>query len=54
MGETEIVQRFQGGVIDVVEFPDAIFNERSIFLTGFVGIAKEPDKQLVNSEFRSA
>jgi hypothetical protein len=54
VGETGIAQRFQRGVIDVVELANAVFYQRAVFLTSFICVAKEANEELINSELRPA
>ena len=41
-----------GGFVEVVEFPDAVFLEEAVWFAGFVGVAEEAGEHLVDADFR--
>src|SRR5687767_11414172 len=49
VGETHVADGTERGVVDVREAAHAFFGQRPVLLERLVGIAKEPDEELVNA-----
>ena len=48
MGDAELAQRYEGGVIDVGKLTAAVFSEAAIDFGGLIGVAEMAYHELVN------
>ena len=49
MREPELLERGERGIVDLVEFADAVDREGAVRLPGLVHVAEQPDEKLIDS-----